>query len=201
MFESAAVVLAAGLSRRMGPVNKLLIDIDGVPMIHRCVQACIEACDAPVTVVTGYQAEAVERALSGLAFGSVFNSAFEIGQKTSVAAGLAAAPDAKATMIVLGDQPFLTVADLSWLLAQHRQNKRPLITVPVQSNMRGNPLVIPHELKPRLLTDKVNPGCQRFTRENPEFVRLLSTSNSVFYHDIDTPKELESLQTIKEETA
>lgn len=201
MFESAAIVLAAGMSTRMGAINKLLIEIDGVPMIRRTVQACLEACDAPVTVVTGFQAGAVERALAGLALNCVFNPIFEAGQKTSVAAGLVAAPDARVTLIALGDQPLLTAADLTWLLAQHSQNECPLITVPVQGELRGNPLVIPHEIKPRLLADKQNPGCQKFTRENSASVRFLSTQNPAFYCDIDTPKDLETLKHTKEHSA
>lgn len=201
MFESAAIILAAGLSRRMGAVNKLLIELDGVPMIRRTVQKYLKVCDAPVTVVTGYQAKAVEHALAGLAVKFVFNSAFEAGQKTSVATGLAAAPAARATLIALGDQPDLTEGDLTWLLAQHRQNEGPLITVPTQGKMRGNPLVIPHGLKPRLLADKLNPGCQRFTRENPEFVQFLATANPAYYHDIDTPKDLEKLHITRRHSA
>lgn len=201
MFESAALVLAAGMSKRMGAVNKLLIELDGVPMIRRTVQTYIEACDAPVTVVTGYQAGAIERALAGLAVNLVFNPAYEAGQKTTVAVGLAAVPDARATFIGLGDQPLLTAADLSWLLVQHSRNESPLITVPAQGEMRGNPLVIPFELKPRLLADRQNPGCQKFTRENPEFVQFLEAPNPAFYSDIDTPKDLEKLQSIKERSA
>ncbi len=201
MFESTAIVLAAGQSQRMGSVNKLLIELDGVPMIWGTVQACLDACDGPVTVVTGHQTQAVERVLTGLEVNCVFNPDFEAGQKTSVATGLAAAPDARATLIVLGDQPLLTAGHISWLLAQHLQNKGPLITVPVQGNARGNPLIIPHALKPRLLADKNNPGCQKFTRENPELVHFVPASDPAFYHDIDTPKELKALLASKENVA
>jgi len=201
MFESTAIVLAAGLSRRMGEVNKLLIEFDGVPMIRGTAQACLDACDGSVTVVTGHQTQAVERALTGLEVNCVFNPDFEAGQKTSVATGLAAAPGARATLIVLGDQPLLTAGHISWLLAQHRQNEAPLITVPMQDGARGNPLIIPHALKPGLLADKGNPGCQKFTRENPKLVHFVPAMDPAFYHDIDTPEELKALLASKENAA
>ena len=194
MFERAAIILAAGLSRRMGAVNKLLIEFDGVPMIRRAVQTCVDLCDGPVTVVTGYQAKAIEHALNGLAVNFAFNPHYEAGQKTSVAAGLVATPDARATLIVLGDQPLLTAGHLSWLLTQHHQNDGPCITVPVQGDTHGNPLIIPHALKPRLLADRNNPGCQRFTRENPQLVQRVAATDPAFYSDIDTPEDLKTLQ-------
>lgn len=132
MDRRAAIILAAGLSRRMGNINKLLIPVDGVAMIRRSVEAYIKACDSRITVVTGYQRAEVETVLRGLDVKFVFNPEFEQGQKTSVAAGLAASPPARATLIGLGDQPFLTSNDLLWLLEQHRANTSCKITVPVQ---------------------------------------------------------------------
>lgn len=198
VFETAAIVLAAGLSRRMGAINKLLVEIECVPMIRRSVQTCLEVCDGPVTVVTGYQSEIVEQALSGLEISFVFNPDFEAGQKTSVAAGLVASTDASDTLIALGDQPYLRVEHLSWLLTRHRQNEMLLITVPFKEGQRGNPLVVPHSLKPMLLADKRSPGCQNFTRENPELVCFAATQISAFFSDIDTPEELETLQINRE---
>ena len=62
----AALVLAAGQSRRMGAVNKLLIAIDGKPMLRHAVDAVLSAGIAPVVVVTGHEHAEVEAALAGL---------------------------------------------------------------------------------------------------------------------------------------
>lgn len=185
----------------MGDINKLLIDINGMPMIRRTVQACLDACDGPVAVVTGHQAKAVQDALSGLGINCVFNPDFQVGQKTSVATGLAAAPDARATLVVLGDQPLLTAGNISWLLAQHRQQEDRLITVPMRDGARGNPLIVPHALKAGLLADKNNPGCQKFTRENPKLVHFVPATDPAFYTDIDTPEELKALLAREEHAA
>ncbi len=61
------IVLAAGLASRMNQ-NKLLLPVDGVPMIHRVVQAAISACRR-VIVVLGHEAERI-RAVLGAAPGS-----------------------------------------------------------------------------------------------------------------------------------
>ena len=201
MHRSAAIILAAGLSQRMGTTNKLLIPIEGVPMIRRSVTAYLGVCDGEVSVVTGYQRAEIETALHGLNVQFVFNPNFEQGQKTSVAAGLAASTSAQDTFIGLGDQPFLTTAHLVWLLEQHRTDKSSKITVPVQNKVRGNPLIIPFDLKARLLADHHNPGCHKFTRENPDLVNSITTQTAAFFHDIDTPQEVAALQVKEEATS
>ncbi len=59
-----AVVLAAGLSSRMGS-NKLLAEIAGKPLVRRAVEAALASAADPVVVVTGNMAEAVTAALAG----------------------------------------------------------------------------------------------------------------------------------------
>lgn len=195
MYDTAAIVLAAGLSRRMGPVNKLLVQINGTPMIRATVSACAEVCDAPVTVVTGHQAPDIEQALAGLNLRFIHNPDFASGQSSSVAAGLMAAPEAKTTMIVLGDQPLLDAHALERLLEAHLASDQTRITIPVNGANRGNPLVIPLALKASLLADKANPGCRRFTRDNPDRVNPVALQNPAYFTDLDTLDDLKSFQT------
>ncbi len=62
----AAIVLAAGRSRRMAPLNKLLVaDSQGVPMVARVVDNVLASHARPVIVVTGHERDRVEEALSG----------------------------------------------------------------------------------------------------------------------------------------
>jgi molybdenum cofactor cytidylyltransferase len=56
----AGLVLAAGRSTRMGPVNKLLADLEGRPMVARVADAARTSQAAPVIVVTGHERERVE---------------------------------------------------------------------------------------------------------------------------------------------
>ena len=60
-----AVLLAAGASSRMGR-NKMLLPVDGVPMVRRTAERLLAAGVAPLVVVTGHEAERVHEALAGL---------------------------------------------------------------------------------------------------------------------------------------
>ena len=201
MFDIAVIVLAAGLSRRMGKVNKLLIPINGVAMIRVVVSSYLEISDAPVTVVTGFESAKLEAALEGLNINFIYNAAFETGQKTSVVVGLKAAPDAKNTIMALGDQPLLDNPTICEFLQTHLDSDQARITIPVNCGMRGNPLIIPHLLKPRLLMDQNNPGCRKFTRENPNFVNEVTMQSPAFFADIDTPTDLHNLMSQSEVNA
>ena len=194
MFDAAAIVLAAGLSRRMGTVNKLLVEINGTAMIRATVSACVAVSDAPVTVVTGHQATDIEQALSGLNVRFIHNPDYASGQAGSVVTGLNAVPEASITLVVLGDQPLLNAKSLDRLLEAHRASDQTRITIPVKGTDRGNPLVIPLALMPALLVDKTNPGCRKFTRNNPDKVNPVVLPDPAYFTDLDTLDDLKSFQ-------
>ncbi len=110
--DIAGVLLAAGMSSRMGDSNKLLVEIDGMPMVRHAAQAMLAGGIEDLVVVTGHQAPAIEAALSGLNLRFAHNPDFADGQSCSVAAGIAAMPaSASGALIALGDMPYLS-ADL-----------------------------------------------------------------------------------------
>lgn len=187
MPETVAIILAAGLSRRMGARNKLLLPINGVPMIRHMVETYHAATCQPVCVVTGYEADQIEAALDRAPVALRFNPDFEEGQFTSVAAGLRAAPPCDQVLIGLGDQPMLTPTDITALLAAHDDANPAKISIPGHASQRGNPIVIPQILRPRLLADPHAPGCKKFTRAHPEHVQFHPLQNPGFYADVDTP--------------
>ena len=101
----AAIVLAAGQSRRMGRRNKLLVPVDGEPMVRRAVRAAANGASA-VVVVTGHEREQVESALAGLDVTLVHNPAYESGLSTSLARGVSALSAGVAGAVVcLADMP------------------------------------------------------------------------------------------------
>ncbi len=64
-LKAAAVLLAAGLSRRMGERNKLLIEIGGEPLVRRTAKVYL-AAGVDVHAVLGFEAREVRAALEGL---------------------------------------------------------------------------------------------------------------------------------------
>lgn len=191
MDSFGAIVLAAGLSRRMGDRNKLLLPIHGTPMIRHVVETYLSVVEERVWVVTGYEGERIEAALRGLDVHIVHNESFEAGQPFSVRAGLFEARGAGHYLIGLGDQPDLTGDDLRALIAAHLAGDVQKISIPYQDTTRGNPIVVPAAMRDRLLADQANPGCGRFTRAHPELARHIPMTQAGFFNDIDTPAAFE----------
>ena len=102
------VVLAAGLSRRMGH-NKLVAEVNGKSLVRHAAEAALEAGLDPVTVVTGHQQLEIEKALAGLPVRFVHNPSFADGLSTSLKKGIESLPeDCAAAMVLLGDMPGVT---------------------------------------------------------------------------------------------
>ncbi len=193
MGDVTAILLAAGLSRRMGARNKLLLPINGVPMIRHMVGVYQAVTQSPILVVTGHQADAIEGSLSGCDVRLIFNSDFAEGQQTSVAFGLRAAKDGAPILIGLGDQPLLTSDDLHRLLKAHEAADPKRISIPKVGNQRGNPIVIPTILHKRVLADPQSLGCKAFIRNHPKHVQFHALSAPGFYADVDTPDAYDAL--------
>jgi len=87
----AAVVLAAGLSSRMG-TNKLLQEWRGIPLLRWAVEAALKSDARPIIVVTGNDATRVEAVLKGLDVRFVHNPNYREGLSTSLKAGIQAVP-------------------------------------------------------------------------------------------------------------
>ncbi len=185
-----AVILAAGFSTRMEGPNKLLEEVGGVPIIRRVADAVVPVCSLPPVVILGRDPKSVSEALDGLDLRPVRNQAPDTGQAASVELGLRAAPDATATLVVPGDQPFLTEEALKVLLLAHGKCAESRITVPMQGDTRGNPIVLPRKYRAQILAEGKNTGCQAFTRNNPHLINRFETNDRAFFFDVDTPTEL-----------
>lgn len=104
----AAVVLAAGASRRMGR-NKMLEEVDGEALVRRATSRALQALLSPVVVVLGREAERVRLAVADLPCRFVVNPHFHGPTSGSLHLGLRSLPpDVDAAVVLLGDMPAVT---------------------------------------------------------------------------------------------
>lgn len=192
MTKCSAIILAAGLSRRMGARNKLLLQVNDIPMIRHMVQT-YSAVATDVIVVTGHEAKKIEAALAGTDVKFVFNPDFAQGQRSSVVCGLRAVAADRSVLMGLGDQPHLTADDLRALIDAHQAADPARISIPMAQGQRGNPILIPTTLRARLLADRTSPGCKKFTRAHPEHVQFHQLNAAGFYADVDTPEDYSAI--------
>ncbi len=187
----AAIVLAAGQSRRMGPENKLLLPLEGTPMVRTVVGEVLGARVSQVVVVTGHQAPAVGQALDGLAVRIVPNQAFDKGMSTSLRCGLEALPaGVDGAVICLGDMPYVAADHIDRLIAAYEEAGERSIHVASFAGRRGNPVLWDSwffdELK-RLEGDK---GGRLLLRQYADSVHEIVMDDGGVLTDIDRPEDL-----------
>ena len=186
-FET--VLVAAGLSTRMGETNKLLIEVDGQALIRRTASLYC-ALGMQVTIVLGHQGEAIKKALAGLPVRTVFNADYKTGQQSSVRAGLNASDFSKTgILIALADQPLLTPADIAGLCDAFLSGPRRRIMVPYVNKTRGNPVLFPSALAKLAHAEEGESHYRRFIDANPALVSSYAAPNANFITDIDTPED------------
>jgi molybdenum cofactor cytidylyltransferase len=141
------VLLAAGRSSRMGGPNKLLASFDGKPLIRRAAECALASKAAGTIIVTGHQRERVEEALAGLELTVADNPDFASGLSSSLKVGIAKVPaEAAGAMIVLGDMPGVSAADLNLLIEAFRKGEGKSVVRATHEGRRGNPVILPRSL-------------------------------------------------------
>lgn len=189
-----AVLLAAGSARRMGGPNKLLMRIDGEPLVRRTLRALQCAPIGHLVVVLGRDAQRVRIELDTFPVRAFCRVEVGCDQQVSVDAGLRALPAGlDAIVIALADQPLVDRDDLRWLLARWRELPPGSAAIPCWQGARGNPVVIPGAMREPVLEAGPAIGCRGWLAAHPEQVVRLDAPNDHFVVDVDTVQDLERL--------
>lgn len=187
----AAVVLAAGRSSRMGERNKLLIEVDGEPMVRRAAATALAAGSAEVVVVTGHQRDRVEAALAGLPVRLAYNPDYAQGLSTSLRAGLAALDASiEGAFVCLSDMPEITADHLRRLAAAFEPAAGRAVVVPVHRGKRGNPVLWPAALFPAMRALEGDVGAKHLIGENAGDLVEVQLDDDAPLLDLDTPEAL-----------
>ena len=191
----AALVLAAGESRRMAPRNKLLIpDASGRAMVARVVDAVLASRAAPVLVVLGHQADAVREALAGRPVQFVRAAEYAAGLSASLKAGLAALPAASSAVLVcLGDMPLVSAAVLDRLVAVYAPDQGRRVVVPSFAGKWGNPVLWDRSFFADILTLTGDVGARRLLDRHRASVTTVALTDDAVLRDFDTPEALAAL--------
>lgn len=190
-LRTAGIILAAGASSRMGQ-NKMLLPVDGAPMVRRAVQCATDAGLSPVVVVLGHDADAAQAALTGLECTFVTNSYFTGPTSTSLHAGLLAlGDDIDATVVMLADMVRVTAPMLQSLIASANASTAPLC-VSRYDDVLAPPLLFRRSLWPELLAWH-GEGCGKAVVRAHESEALILDWPVSALQDIDTPADYAAL--------
>lgn len=193
----SAILLAAGLSSRMGQ-PKLLLPWGNTTVLGQVVSTFSAAGLQDLIVVTGANREQVEETLSGLAdkfpLRCVYNPEYaRRGMLSSIQVGLAAqALHVNATLIGLGDQPQVLEETVRSICTCYVQTNTPLI-IPSFQNRRGHPWLAARALWSNILELPFSTNAQQFLNAYSGHVEYVAADSSIL-QDLDTPADYNRLR-------
>src|SRR3954471_8438778 len=136
----AGIVLAAGLSSRMG-TNKMLLRVGGTSLLRRTIGTALAARLDPLLVVLGHESERALVEISDLPVTPVQNPEYSQGMNTSLRAGARALPDdAAGAVVLLGDMP-LVDAQMIVALTEVFVRDRPALVVSLYGEVVAPPIL------------------------------------------------------------
>lgn len=184
----AAIVLGAGESRRMGQDNKLLIPVDGKPMIVHAVTAACGSKAGPVIVVTGHHAETVGRAVKDFDITLVHAEDYADGLSRSLVRGLEAVPvNADGVIVCLGDMPRIRSAHIDRLINAFEPGA---ICVAEFEGQRGNPVLLDRRYFDEMKDIEGDSGARHLIRRFDASVREVSMDDAAPLIDVDRREDL-----------
>ena len=199
--STAAIILAAGTSSRMGAGrHKLLLPLGERPVLAHVIEATLASQAHPIILVLGHQAEQVRASIIQYttypSMTLIENPDYLQGMSTSLRVGLQTltTKDNKreplsysvdGALVILGDQPLMTTRILDALIATKQATGKPIIA-PLYNDKRGNPVLFDASLFPELMQVTGDEGGRSILERHRQDVTTVEVGDELAAYDVDT---------------
>ena len=187
----SAILLAAGQSKRMNGENKLIKEIQGIPLIKLSVKNILASSIDELIVVLGHQKEIVEKIIDkNKKIKFVFNKEFENGMASSIKTGLNNLSEkTEAFFICLGDMPLIN-QDVYNQLIRSRNNEE--IIVPTYKGQQGNPILFSKSMKSIIISIEGDIGAKKILEQNKDKILKVKIDDINITKDFNTKDNFNS---------
>ena len=188
-MEIGALIVAAGMSSRMGEFKPML-SIGSISVAQRVIATLSQAGISKIVMVTGYNATALERHLSGNGIIFLRNDAYETTQMfDSVKIGLSYLQDkCDKVLFTPVDVPLFTAKTVKIILDSGAH-----LAVPMCEGKQGHPILIDRRLIPEILADCGEMGLKGAMDRCSEPLLRIDVDDPGTIHDADTPEDFSAL--------
>jgi molybdenum cofactor cytidylyltransferase len=192
----SAILLAAGGGSRFGG-GKLLANFGGRPLVLAALDALAEAPVGETVVVLGTEAGEMRRICEPYEVRIVENAEWERGQSTSVLAGMRAlGEEARAAVVLLGDQPLVGAEAVGRLVAAYEEGAK--VAVATYGGRRRNPVLFSREVWPLLEEELTgDEGARSVLQRHPELVVEVACDGVGDPADVDTRADLRRMEEMR----
>ena len=192
--DAGAVVLAAGLSMRMG-TPKLLLTLDGIPAVARAAHTFRDVGIEPV-VVLGHEADRLAAELDAHAFRHVLNADYGLGMYSSLRRGVRELPEGTSRFFVLpADCPLVRGETVGRLLRAARSQAAPVI-YPCHDGRRGHPPLLAAALIPLIFSRDPSDGLRGILADVDDRAVDMEVDDRGVLLDMDRPEDCGQLDAL-----
>ncbi len=185
----AAIILAAGQSKRMGQ-PKMLLPWGRLTVIEHVITTFVNAGLEDIVVVTGGAQEQVEQTIEGYPVQKTHNKDYATGEMlSSLQQGLKALSNqVQAALIGLGDQPQIQEKSIRLICESYRDSRSSLL-VPSFQMRRGHPWLIARPFWKEILALRPPQSPRDFLNKHASEILYVNVSTSSVLADLDTPDD------------
>jgi molybdenum cofactor cytidylyltransferase len=198
------VILAAGLSSRMGR-TKALLPLPAGPgpgetFLSRIVRSARQAGVPEIIVVLGHDAESIRSEIIAVdeQVRCVVNPDYMRGQLSSLLVGLNAADRlaVRAIMMTLVDVPLVAASTIRAVMNRYEQTHAPIVR-PVNGQLHGHPVLIDRLLFDDLRRADPLVGAKTVVRRNVSAAGDVAVDDAGAFVDVDTMEEYLKISSVK----
>lgn len=185
---NCAIVLAAGMSRRMG-AQKVLLPFGGKTVISHIVDQIAGSVVDKIIVAAGHKSDKVREQLSGRDVSIVINPDCGVEMLSSVRCGIRALPEeCRCVLVALGDQPGITTGLVNEMVNAFKAANKGIL-VPVHQGKWGHPILFSSRYCSEILTRYEDIGLRGLAETHPDDVFELNVSSPAALCDMDWPED------------
>lgn len=199
MNDIGAIILAAGMSTRMGKPKQFLL-INGKPLFRYAVERALQAKQRPIVVVGGEHVDQLHFLCRDLPqVEIIYNPNYKTGIASSLKLGIEAVRHkTKAAMIYLADQPLVPhvlVESLQKIYWSHKSNEV-LIVRPQYNGIAGHPVLIDASLYPEFEHLQGDEGGKSILKRYHHCLKHFPCTEPIWGADVDTEEDLNRIQSL-----
>jgi molybdenum cofactor cytidylyltransferase len=144
LLNISGVILAAGISSRMGATNKLLLEYRGHTIIEEVLEGLLDSEIDDLCIVTGFDRSRVEAQLSKYQsdrVSLVYNNNHQLGRAESIKCAIRSIGDsADAALFMVADKPGVSTTLINRAIRRFRQGRPAVLYVKTPAG-RGHPII------------------------------------------------------------
>lgn len=195
MTRVSAIILGAGLSKRMGDTNKLFLPFKKKSIVECVIENVVNSQVDDIILVVSELTKASLSSLVSDRVKMIENKEYKEGMTSSIKSGVLES-DSDGYMICLGDQPQILTSTYDTIIRSfklaYKENNQ-VISAPFFQEKRGNPVIFSSDYREEILSHDQPEGCKEIIQRNAKSIDVIRTDDPAILLDIDTMDDYQSL--------